>query len=116
MEAIRTGNLRKKKFYFDLIKNKYGITSLQFNDKIHSVLMDLSEEIREKYSKILKVENKKGKFKLKIPKGLKIIDKPSLAVSRLKFTTDFDNTNYISNAILTLDFSWMIDIFKKHFQ
>lgn len=116
MEATRRGNIRKKKFYYSLIQSKYKITPLQFNDKIHSLLMDISMYICENYDKILTIDNKRGRFLIKLPKGLKIIERRSIAISQLKFVTGFDNNNYISNAILTLDFSWMKELFDKHFR
>lgn len=115
MEVHKKGKLRKKNFYYKLIRNKFGITPLQFNDKIHSIFLDISAYFQENFKNIIKIENKRGVFIPKSPKSIKFIDKPGLALIKLKFETTFDNKNYISHAFMTLDISWMKKIFDKYF-
>ena len=115
MELYTMGNFRKKKLYYNLIRKKYRITPLQFNDKIHSIFMEISKYIQQNYKKIFKIENKIGRINIKAPKGMHIIEKPGFVIQKLKFETNLDNKNYISCALLTLDLSWVGEIFRKHF-
>jgi len=115
LKRYRKYDPRKIKMYEQMIWKKYKITPLEFNERIHLLLKTITAYIRENYNEIIKIENLRGKFIPKIPKGFQHLEKPSIFLIRLKFETNFDNNYYVSKAFITLDFNWMSEIFSKYF-
>lgn len=115
MKRYRNYNLRKIRMYEQMIWKKYKITPLEFNERIHLVLKTITAYIRENYNEIIQIENLRGKFIPKIPKGFQHLENPSIFLIQLKFETNFDYNNYISKSFINLDFNWMSENFRKYF-
>ncbi len=115
MATYERGNFRKKKQYYNMIKQRFGIAPLEFNRRIQIVLDELLNHIRMQFDEVVKIKVLKGKLIPKIPKGYRRSEKPGLLIIYFKFETDFDNVNCITQAHLTFSFKWMRTIFKKYF-
>ena len=115
LETFQKGSLRKKREYFGMIKNKFGITPLEFNQRIHKVLEGILSYIQFNYNDIIKITNLKGFVLPKIPKGYHRVEKTGIIEIRFKFETNFDNNQCVTHSLLTFDFSWMRKIFKPYF-
>ncbi len=115
LETYQKGSLRKKREYFGMIKNKFGITPLEFNQRIQKVLEGILTYIQFNYNDIIKITNLKGFVLPKIPKGYHRVEKTGIIEIRFKFETNFDNNQCVTHSLLTFDFSWMRKIFKPYF-
>ncbi|MFX1575392.1 MAG: hypothetical protein ACFFB0_21875 [Promethearchaeota archaeon] len=115
LETYQKGSLRKRHEYFKMIKNKFGITPLEFNQKIQRVLEDILTFIQLNYNDIIDITNLKGFVLPKIPKGYHRVEKTGIIEIHFKFETNFDNNQCVTHSLLTFDFSWMRKIFRPYF-
>ncbi len=115
MERFEGGSFRKKRQYAVMLKQKFGISPLEFNRRIQLVLEGLLYHIQKKYSNVIEIKNIKGILNPKIPKGYHRAENPGILSIRFKFETNFDNESCITQAHLIFDFKWMRNIFKKYF-
>lgn len=116
LETYQKGSLRKRREYFSMIKNKFGITPLEFNRKIQSILGEILTYIQENFNNIIKIKNLKGFIIPKIPKGYHRVERTGIIEISFKFETNFDNNQCVTHSFLTFDFNWMRKIFKTYFK
>ncbi|TFG11344.1 MAG: hypothetical protein EU535_07345 [Promethearchaeota archaeon] len=115
MTRFQKGSLRKKNQYSNMIKNRFGINPLEFNNRIQKLLESMLYYIQTNYDDIIKIENIKGNIIPKIPEGYHRIEKTGVVEIRFNFETNFDNCQKVSHSYLYFDFNWMRKLFKKFF-
>ena len=115
LETYQKGSLRKRHEYFSMIKNKFGITPLEFNRRIQITLEEILTNIQLNFNNIIKIKNLKGFIIPKIPKGYHRAEKTGIIEISFKFETNFDNNQYVTHSLLTFEFNWMRKIFKTYF-
>lgn len=107
---------RKKGEYARMIRNKYGITPLEFGNRLDQTLNDILSYIQTNYSEIIEINNEIGNLIPEIPRGYHLLDKTGIIIMELNFLTNFNQSNCGVKSELIFDFKWMRNIFSKYFK
>ena len=115
MTRSRSSQLRKKREYSRMIENRFGITPLEFLERIQRVLEDILGYIQFHYNDIIEIKNLRGQIIPKIPTGYHRASQTGIIEIKFKFETNFDNSHRVTHSLLKFDFNWMRKIFKNYF-
>lgn len=115
MTRSRSTQLRKKREYSRMIENRFGISPLEFLERIQRVLEDILGYIQFHYNDIIEIKNLRGQIIPKIPTGYHRASQTGIIEIKFKFETNFDNNHRVTHSLLKFDFNWMRKIFKNYF-
>ncbi len=118
METHNSHDRRKKEEYKKMIVQRFGLTPLQFNERINQLLFDISGYVKEHYVDLLSIKNLNGILNPLDPLTLDFFTPKGKSgmLIRFNFETNFDNTHYATHSLVNLNLNWVKKFIKDYFK